>query len=603
MPRKAEGFDLIDTIVRGFRAVVRFVQRAWRRSLHFRVVSLTMLLGVAVVSIVSVLMYQGVADGLVRNKIDASQQAAHAETNLVQQSFKATERTDNATLYTIASDSVRRVAGAADDTTRRVLFMRSQENPRPGIPTVATGGAQDITPSADIRGALEADPDHQHTKVVSTDVDGRAMPAVMVGSRVTVPTAGAYDLYLIFPMEKESQALGVVRSALQWGSLALVLLLGGCAYLATRLVVSPVRTAARVAEQLAGGQLDERMEVKGEDDIARLGISFNSMASSLQRQIAQLEDLSLLQQRFTSDVSHELRTPLTTIRMAADMIHDAKDDFPVYVARSSELLSRELDRFEALLADLLEISRFDAGRVVLKPEPTSLATLCTDVAEMHMQLSDSLNVRLILDVSPDVIVTVDRRRIERIMRNLVSNAIEHAEAKPVVITLRQNATACSISVRDYGVGLKPGEPEHVFDRFWRADPARARTTGGTGLGLSISLEDARLHDGWLEAWGEPGAGSCFRLTLPRHAGTRISASPGPLHPVQARMPKEITSGSLHTSDPGARMRKGREGPFLTPKEQANVLPTTASGEADFTRTPAEIEGEIAERSTSREETL
>ena len=119
------------------------------------------------------------------------------------------------------------------------------------------------------------------------------------------------------------------------------------------------------AERLAAGNLDERMRVRGEDDIARLATSFNAMASSLQRQIGQLEDLSHLQQRFTSDVSHELRTPLTTIRMAADMIHDSRGDFAAHVARSSELLSKELDRFESLLADLLEISRFDAGGAVL----------------------------------------------------------------------------------------------------------------------------------------------------------------------------------------------------------------------------------------------
>ena len=113
-------------------------------------------------------------------------------------------------------------------------------------------------------------------------------------------------------------------------------------------------------------------------------------------------------------------------------------------------------------------------------------------------------------------------------RNLVANAIEHGQGQPVVVTLRANSTAVSVSVRDYGIGLKEGEADKVFDRFWRADPARARTTGGTGLGLSISLEDARLHDGFLEAWGAPGEGSCFRLTLPRVQGVAIAASPGPL---------------------------------------------------------------------------
>ena len=223
-----------------------------------------------------------------------------------------------------------------------------------------------------MRGALARDPAHQQRKIVSLDATGRHIPAVMVGSRVSIPNAGAYDLYLIFPMDKEADSLSIVRTSFAAGGLALILLLGACAYLATRLVVTPVRSAAHVSERLAAGNLDERMPVRGEDDIARLATSFNAMASSLQRQIGQLEDLSHLQQRFTSDVSHELRTPLTTIRMAADMIHDSRGDFAAHVARSSELLSKELDRFESLLADLLEISRFDAGGAVLSRTPLSL---------------------------------------------------------------------------------------------------------------------------------------------------------------------------------------------------------------------------------------
>ena len=515
-------------------------------------------------------MYQSVADGLVRNKTKSAQQVALAESKVVQDAFNATDKTDLTTLNNIARDSVRRVSSPLDDSSRRVIFMRAQDNSKLGIPRISTSGAETINPSADIRGMLSRDPSHQQTKIITVMNDGTKMPAVFVGSRITVPSAGNYDLFLVFPMDKETETLSVVRMSFFAGSFALVLLLGGTAYLVTRLVVAPIRTAAGVAEKLAGGDLDERMEVRGTDDLARLAVSFNAMATSLQRQIGQLENLSLLQQRFTSDVSHELRTPLTTIRMAADLIHSSKDEFPAPVARSSELLSRELDRFESLLADLLEISRFDAGRVVLERRPTSLAEVCEDVVEMHGQLADSLHVRLVLDVAPDVVVPVDRRRIERILRNLVSNAIEHAEGKPVVITLRRNATAVSISVRDYGVGLKPGEAEHVFDRFWRADPARARTTGGTGLGLSISLEDARLHEGWLEAWGAPGEGSCFRLTLPRQPGVPISASPGPLYPMASKAPKQISSGSMLGSDPGVRMLAGYAA--TRPKGVPNALP-------------------------------
>jgi two-component system, OmpR family, sensor histidine kinase MtrB len=277
--------------------------------------------------------------------------------------------------------------------------------------------------------------------------------------------------------------------------------------------------------------------VRGEDDLARLAKSFNAMADSLQRQITQLEGLSQLQQRFTSDVSHELRTPLTTVQMAADVLHEAREDFPPHVARSAELLRAELDRFEALLTDLLEISRFDAGAAVLEPEPTGLGALVERVVEAMGPLAERHDCRLVVSRPVDeIIAEVDARRVERVLRNLVGNAIEHGAGHPVEITLACNPTAAAVTVRDHGVGLTPAEAQHVFDRFWRADPSRKRTVGGSGLGLSISLEDARLHGGWLQVWGQPGAGAQFRLTLPLTAGTELTSSPLPLRPAIVRRP-------------------------------------------------------------------
>jgi two-component system sensor histidine kinase MtrB len=305
----------------------------------------------------------------------------------------------------------------------------------------------------------------------------------------------------------------------------------------TRLVVDPVRQAAGTAQRLAEGQLEERMAVRGEDDLARLATSFNAMADSLQRQITQLEGLSQLQQRFTSDVSHELRTPLTTVQMAADVLHEARGDFPPHVARSAELLRAELDRFEALLTDLLEISRYDAGAAVLDSEPADLGALVARVVAGMYALAERHGTELVVNrPDEDVIAEVDARRVERILRNLIGNAIEHGAGRPVEITLAANRTAAAVTVRDLGVGLSSAEAQHVFDRFWRADPSRVRTVGGSGLGLSISLEDARLHGGWLQVWGQPGAGAQFRLTLPLTAGADLTSSPLPLRPAVLRRP-------------------------------------------------------------------
>jgi two-component system sensor histidine kinase MtrB len=298
--------------------------------------------------------------------------------------------------------------------------------------------------------------------------------------------------------------------------------------------------------------------VSGEDDLARLATSFNQMASNLQRQIRQLEELSRVQRRFVSDVSHELRTPLTTVRMAGDVLHDARADFDAPTSRAAELLQTELDRFETLLVDLLEISRFDAGAAVLDLDDVNLVDVAHRVVDSTRPLADQRGVRVRVD-APDhpCLAEADVRRVERVVRNLVTNAIDHAvdhdvehavehRADPsrrvrsalaeVVVQVASDDQATAIAVRDYGVGLRPGESAMVFNRFWRGDPARARTSGGTGLGLSISLEDTHLHGGWLQAWGRPGEGAQFRLTLPRHAGAVLRQSPLPLVPVDAPEP-------------------------------------------------------------------
>ena len=352
----------------------------------------------------------------------------------------------------------------------------------------------------------------------------------VVGAPLYAPNH-RYELYFFFPLDLEVSTLNAVRSALLGGGAALALLVAGITYLVARQVVSPVRAAARVADQFAAGRLEERMGVKGDDELARLAEAFNDMAVSLQQKIDQLEGLSRVQQRFVSDVSHELRTPLTTVRMAADMLHARREAYPPDVARSAELLQNELDRFEALLVDLLEISRFDAGAAVLEAEVFDLTALVHRVAQgfaaLAVRRGSDVSVRA---PSEDVLVEADPRRVERVLRNLLANAIEHGEGLPIEMTVGASEDTVAVVVRDRGVGLRPGEASRVFSRFWRADPSRARHTGGTGLGLSIALEDVRLHGGWLQAWGEPGNGSAFRMTLPRQAGGDVRSSPLPLEP-------------------------------------------------------------------------
>ena len=501
--------------------------RAWRRSLELRVVLTTLLLSGTVVLLLGVVLLDQVNRGLVESARRTALSEAEAGVEYLRAQLRSAppgRAGAEAAVEAAATTLVRR--GAAE---RYELVLLST--------SVGTSGRQ----SRDVdRGSIPAplrdavgtgESAYAFTRLVRQDAStGRTVtePGLAVGAPVA-GGYGSYELYHLFPLTEQAETLDLVRRTLLLGGLALVLLLAAIAYLVTRTVVTPVRNAARTAQRLAEGFLDERMTVRGEDDLARLAVSFNSMATSLQRQIVQLEELSRVQQRFVSDVSHELRTPLTTVRMAADVLHAARADFPAPAARSAELLQTELDRFERLLADLLEISRHDAGAAELDLDPVDLRTVVHRVADATSALGSPGCLDLRLPDTP-VVAEVDARRVERVLRNLVVNALEHGEGRPVTLTLAGDADAVALTVRDRGIGLRPGEAEQVFGRFWRGDPSRARRTGGTGLGLSIAQEDARLHGGRLEAWGLPGQGSVFRLVLPTQAGADPGPSPLPLEP-------------------------------------------------------------------------
>ncbi|MEV6847077.1 MtrAB system histidine kinase MtrB [Actinoplanes sp. NPDC051411] len=533
----------------GLRRFERFsapVRRAWRRSLQLRVVALTLVASSVLVGAFGWFVADRSAKILLGRAQGEVRASMTNKVNYTEQQLTVFQRTDDTKLPASMNTAVSQlVDGNPSESDGSILSLRATNyrGLRPvTLPDAETSGlvtSDLITPDliAAVAGSGRAD-DHGHVadQIRTVKVGGQSTKYLVYGS--PVPTSfGHLELYYAVPLTTEDSAANQIRTTVLVTGLALVILLGVVAGLVTRLVVTPVRVAARTAQRLSAGLLDQRMKVDGEDDLALLAAAFNQMAANLQRQIVRLEEMSRLQRRFTSDVSHELRTPLTTVRMAADLIFSEREDFDPAVARSAELLQAELDRFESLLTDLLEISRFDAGFAALDAEHTDLVPIVERVAERLGGLAERVGVEIQLRL-PDapVIAEVDPRRVERVLRNLVGNAVEHGEARPVRVTLAGDEGAVAVTVRDYGVGLKSGEERLVFNRFWRADPSRARQTGGTGLGLSISAEDARLHGGWLEAWGTPGGGAQFRLTLPVRAGDRLVAAPLPLIPRDREQP-------------------------------------------------------------------
>jgi two-component system sensor histidine kinase MtrB len=494
----------------------------WQRSLQLRVAATTLVVSGIVVLIVGLFIVNQVADGVLGAKRDAAIRQATVGLAYAKTVFVGVDVTD-------AND----IARAQD----LLLAAQSGGGSGAGLFSIVVIAGTDSPADSAAKGipfALRTIVEQQNQAVqyapISTGPQSAATPGLIVGDPVQA-RSGLIELYYLFPLTAERQTISLLQRTVLLGGLGLVLLVVAIAMLVTRQVVRPVRVAAQTAGRLAAGDLSQRISVRGSDDIARLGRSFNDMAGSLQRQIRRLEDLSRLQRRFTSDVSHELRTPLTTIRMASELLHGAREEFPPELSRSAELLQAELDRFEALLGDLLEISRYDAGVANLEAETVDIRGVVASTVESCRILARRHGSDLVVHL-PDapVSVEIDTRRVERILRNLLANALDHGEGRPVVLSIGYDDDAVAVTVRDSGVGLRPGEAGLVFNRFWRGDPSRSRLTGGTGLGLAISLEDARLHDGWLQAWGERGHGAQFRLTLPRRAGHTLLSSPLPLRP-------------------------------------------------------------------------
>lgn len=499
----------------------------WRRSIQARIVTGTLLMSTLVLILVGWVMMSQVTDGVLESRRTSAQAEVRAQLAQLSSTIDAADRS------TINQQLSELVLGTNRPGLYDVLLVPTDQAASNAIRY--TG----LVDSDSIPQALTSSVMSDGSKLYDTYTkinyrEAPSVPGLVIGSQIRINSTGdRYAIYFLFPLTGQQETLDVVQRALVTAGLLLIVLLGAVAWLVTRQVVTPVRMARRIAERLAAGKLEERMQVRGTDDLARLAVSFNKMASNLQRQIRRLEELSRLQRRFVSDVSHELRTPLTTVRMAADLLHESRDQFDPISRRSVELLQNELNRFEELLADLLEISRFDAGAAALDLEDVDLRDIVTRVLENHETLLERKGCPVELDMPAPCRAKVDSRRIERILRNLIGNAIEHSEGLPIRISTAYDDDAAAVAVRDHGVGFRPEEAEMVFSRFWRADPARARTTGGTGLGLSIALEDARLHGGRLDAWGSPGDGAYFRLTLPRRPDVALTGSPLPPRPADA----------------------------------------------------------------------
>jgi len=507
---------------------MRSIRKTLSQSLATKVILSTVLLSLGVVSLSGSALYSRLSDGIKSASLSSSLAESRftffdAEYKLVI-SRNSTVEERKKILADIIVNSTTQVVKEA---RREVVFLRAPGTLRPINSYEMSSNL--INPKSlpqKLRKEVATSAEVKYAYANVKQKSGIEEQSLVVGKRVSIPSGGRYEMYIVFSLANQQTTLELIKNSLYFYGFALILLIALITFVVVRQVVRPVREAARIATQFTEGDFSQRMEVKSADEMATLANSYNEMALSIEQQITRLENLSRVQQRFVSDVSHELRTPLTTLRMASEVIYNQRTSFDPIVARSSELLSAQIGRFERLLEDLLEISRFDAEVASLDAADFDLVALVKRcVKDFELGDIDTHSGIRIESEEPVVQIKADIRRVERILRNLISNALDHADGKEKVLTIVATETEVGIGVRDFGSGLDESALIRVFDRFWREDPSRARIRGGTGLGLSIALEDARLHNGELDAWGRPGKGAHFVLTLPRVAGALIAGRP------------------------------------------------------------------------------
>ncbi|MGI5268164.1 ATP-binding protein [Nonomuraea sp. CA-218870] len=282
------------------------------------------------------------------------------------------------------------------------------------------------------------------------------------------------------------------------------------ALLATRGVLLPVRELGRAARLLGAGEMRTRVAVRGSDELAEVARTFNTTAAELERHVRQLREMEADARRFVADVSHELRTPLAALAAVADVLEEEAARLPEPAGRAARLVSQETLNLTGLVNDLIEISRFDSGVAALALNEVDVAELVRATLRAR-GWSETVRTEL----PPSVTARLDPRRVDVILANLVGNALRHGEP-PVSVRLRADRHRITLEVRDHGPGLGEAVLPQVFDRFYKADTARARSEG-SGLGLAIARENARLHRGDLTVTNAPGGGAVFTLRLPRRA--------------------------------------------------------------------------------------
>lgn len=376
---------------------------------------------------------------------------------------------------------------------------------------------QSFRNASNVDGARTAEIDASGTNYFVVDPSGSEEPTML----------------FLFSRDNVLEQLAALSGVLWRVWIVLLLSSAVVGHLVARRTLKPIARAGEAATALAEGMLDTRLPTDRSDEFGAWAASFNRMATALQEKIEQLEESADRERRFTSDVAHELRTPLSALVTSAEMLSSAEGEMGPDARWAADRLSSQVKRMRRLVEELLEISRLDSGREALAFVDANLPDLIRRLLNHH-GWSESVNAQI-----EDVEISTDPRRLDRIIVNLVANAIEHGDGE-VTLRARLETAFIVIEVEDEGPGLDPADERRVFDRFFKSDPARG---GGSGLGLAIARENARLLGGEITAM-TTASGAMFTARLPRFRSAESDEPPHGWRPMsELERDETVTSRS------------------------------------------------------------
>lgn len=408
-------------------------------------------------------------------------------------------------------DDVQLLAAGAEPS---VVAGRLADAEQPGGPGVIVVAGSEVVSSfaaldlgalpSDLRDRVAAEPG----ALVEGRTELRTGAALVIG---TIETESGAELYFFFPREELDRSLRELQITLGLGWLIVVIVAGVAGTVIARQTLRPVRSAADAARSVAEGLLDTRLAVRSGDEFGEWASSFNEMVAALEQKIGALADARDREQRFAADIAHELRTPIAAVLTAASHLADQRTPDAADVDEIAQIVAASARRLDRLTSELLELHRLQAGQEVLQIEDVDLSAAVGHAVRSHGWLD-----RVTIEDRGSLVVATDRRRLDRIVVNLVSNAVQHGGPGIRVRVSRAHEGAW-ITVTDDGPGIPAADLDRIFDRHYKVSVHRTSPSGGSGLGLSIAYESAQILGGQLTVTSSIGQGTTFTLWLPERA--------------------------------------------------------------------------------------